>query len=307
MYDIIGDIHGYADELEQLLTRLGYDNKSGYYSHPDRKAIFVGDFIDRGPKIRETLFIVRSMIENDAALATMGNHEYNALCYHTHGTDGKPLRKHNIKNKEQHEATLDQFTEYADEWKSYLNWFRDLPVFLELEGIRIIHACWDRDNIASLPVDLKFTEEFLIELHSEKHYKRSALYFAIHECLKGREHKMPEGASFCDKTGNVKYEMRIKWYRDPRKSNYEDYYMEDIPELNGKCVDINSLEKDYFYDEDIPVICGHYWFRGNPQIESGNVACVDYSVAKEGKLIAYRWNGEKVLTNDGFVWVDGVQ
>jgi len=82
-FDIIGDIHGYADELVQLLKKMDYVKENGFYRHPelDRKAIFVGDFIDRGPKIRETLSIVKAMVKNDAAQALMGNHEYNALCY----------------------------------------------------------------------------------------------------------------------------------------------------------------------------------------------------------------------------------
>ena len=44
---------------------------------------FVGDYIDRGPKIKETLAIVKSMVDNDSGYALLGNHEYNALCYHT--------------------------------------------------------------------------------------------------------------------------------------------------------------------------------------------------------------------------------
>lgn len=51
MYDLIGDIHGHAAELISLLELLGYDRHRGYYSHPARKAVFVGDFIDRGPQI----------------------------------------------------------------------------------------------------------------------------------------------------------------------------------------------------------------------------------------------------------------
>lgn len=45
--------------------------------------IFLGDFIDRGPKIRETLQIVRAMVDAGTALAVMGNHEYNAICFHS--------------------------------------------------------------------------------------------------------------------------------------------------------------------------------------------------------------------------------
>ncbi len=45
----------------ELLEKMGYDLNNGVYEHSDRKALFVGDYIDRGPKIRETLQIVRSM------------------------------------------------------------------------------------------------------------------------------------------------------------------------------------------------------------------------------------------------------
>ena len=58
MIDFIGDIHGHADKLEALLIKLGYFKVNGAYSHPHRKVLFVGDYIDRGPKIRETLQIV---------------------------------------------------------------------------------------------------------------------------------------------------------------------------------------------------------------------------------------------------------
>ena len=49
MIDFIGDIHGHADKLEWLLSKMGYDKKNDTYSHPERTVIFVGDYIDRGP------------------------------------------------------------------------------------------------------------------------------------------------------------------------------------------------------------------------------------------------------------------
>lgn len=73
-----------------------------YYAHPGRKVLFVGDYIDRGPKIWETLELVRRMVDNDSAIALMGNHEYNALCFHFKKTGGGHLRKHLIKNIVQH-------------------------------------------------------------------------------------------------------------------------------------------------------------------------------------------------------------
>ncbi|MBT5230949.1 MAG: diadenosine tetraphosphatase, partial [Methylococcales bacterium] len=44
-YDIIGDIHGHADELIQLLELMGYSLVNGYHQHPTRKVIFLGDFV----------------------------------------------------------------------------------------------------------------------------------------------------------------------------------------------------------------------------------------------------------------------
>src|SRR6185436_15096978 len=132
MYDLIGDIHGYADELVQLLEALGYQQAQGVYGHPDRKVIFLGDFIDRGPKIRQVLGIVRPMIEEGKALTVMGNHELNALAYHTEDTEshGEHLRRHIPKNEKQHKATLDQVSPH--ELRSYLEWFRTFPMWLDL-------------------------------------------------------------------------------------------------------------------------------------------------------------------------------
>src|SRR4249919_637287 len=131
-FDIIGDIHGHADALENLLQKLGYVKKFGVYSHPDkRKIVFVGDFIDRGPKIRETLHLVRNMTESGNALAVMGNHEFNAISFHTpHVEKGGFFRDHSLKEITQHLETLNQFKQFDSEWGEFLDWFKTIPLFL---------------------------------------------------------------------------------------------------------------------------------------------------------------------------------
>ena len=76
-FDIIGDVHGCCDELESLLQQLGYTrNGSESWGHPSgRKAIFVGDLVDRGPRIVDTLKTVMAMSLAGSALCVPGNHD----------------------------------------------------------------------------------------------------------------------------------------------------------------------------------------------------------------------------------------
>src|ERR1043166_2675030 len=76
-FDIIGDVHGCCDELEQLLQQLGYGrNGDGAWSHSEgRRAIFVGDLVDRGPRIADTLKMVMTMSQAGSALCVPGNHD----------------------------------------------------------------------------------------------------------------------------------------------------------------------------------------------------------------------------------------
>jgi len=82
-YDLIGDVHGCAHTLEHLLDQLGYHKHAGTWRHPSRMAVFLGDIIDRGPRIREALHIVHDMTEAGQALCIMDNHEFNALGWAT--------------------------------------------------------------------------------------------------------------------------------------------------------------------------------------------------------------------------------
>jgi protein phosphatase len=76
-FDVIGDIHGCCDELEELLTTLGYTPDGlGTWSHPGgRRAIFLGDLVDRGPRIADTLRTVMAMTRAATALCVPGNHD----------------------------------------------------------------------------------------------------------------------------------------------------------------------------------------------------------------------------------------
>ena len=86
-FDVIGDVHGCADELEELLATLGYTADADAWRHPGgRKAVFVGDLVDRGPRVPDVLRIVMHMIAAGTALAVPGNHDVK-LMRKLHGRD----------------------------------------------------------------------------------------------------------------------------------------------------------------------------------------------------------------------------
>jgi hypothetical protein len=306
MYDLIGDIHGHADELHALLHHLGYrPDAAGTPRHPaGRQVIFLGDYVDRGPKIRETLQLVRAMVDGGAALAILGNHEYNALAFWQFYPDGGHLRPHKPQHILQHLETIRAFQtpELFEEWLDYLAWFRTLPLALELPGLRAVHACWEPRHIAylrqELP-DLCLTPDFLLRASR----RDSPEYTAAEVTLKGREVSLPGGLSFADKDGHRRYLMRVRWWQNPATAAaYHDYYLEDLAELRDQPLDVASLDP-WHYQDETPVFFGHYWLRGTPQILQPHAVCLDYSVAKGGQLIGYRWDGEQTLSADKLVWV----
>ena len=140
--DVIRDIDGHADKLRNLLNRMGYEQTGGVYGASDRRAIFVGDLIDRGPAIGEVLEIVAGMLRADVAQIVMGNHEFNALCYHAPDGNGGYLRPHTEKNYAQHAATLAYFEENPGAADRALTWFYTFPLWLDLGLARIVHAAW---------------------------------------------------------------------------------------------------------------------------------------------------------------------
>jgi hypothetical protein len=304
MFDFIGDIHGHADKLEELLEKLGYSSKEHVYSHPEkRKAFFVGDYIDRGPKIKKTLKMVRSMVDSQNAIALMGNHEYNALCFHAKKNTGGHLRKHSITNLIQHHETIKQFQNRQDDYEDYLDWFKTLPLFYETSSFRAVHAAWDKESISFLRKNL-FQSKLTDELIEQSVVKDSPFYDAIENTLKGKEIRLPKGHYFTDKDGTKRKDIRIKWWEDPTKLNYKEISIEPLENIEENPIDLSTLKnKDYYKADNIPVFFGHYWLKGNPMLYKENICCLDYSVAKHGLLTAYRFDGESKLDSSKFVYV----
>jgi hypothetical protein len=304
-YDIIGDIHGHYNDLHYLLVeKMGYGrSEKGYLYHPDRQAIFVGDYIDRGCNSREVVQLVRAMQENGAAIALMGNHEYNAICYHTKGSDGDYLRARTPGNIKQHKDTLASFR--SDGFlNDALDWFKQLPLFYENSYLRVVHACWDQDELAILQA--YFGSEKLREAHLELSAKNgSQLNKAVEVVLKGKELKLPKNISFFDREDQEREEVRIKWWESKEGRSIKELAVKPGEVVNlSEAVTIDPRYYSPSYpSEEKPVFFGHYWLEGEePILQAPNVCCVDYSVAKQGRLVAYRFDGESELSTEKFCW-----
>jgi hypothetical protein len=303
-FDVIGDVHGQFYKLVELLAHLGYSHTGGTWRHPSRTAIFVGDLIDRGPKQLATVDLVRRMVDSGSARCVMGNHEFNAIAWATPDLkhSGEFLRPHGKSgNRQQHQAFLSE-VEDTPEHSKIIAWFKTMPLWLDLGGLRVVHACWHQPSIDLLQRAMASTQRLTDNMIEHGSRKGHPIYKAIETVCKGPEVELPEGFSFKDKDGKVRNEVRVKWwqedlstYRKAAQGPHEE--VERIPD-----VPMPAEWVGHPYSGP-PLLFGHYWFTETPTVTSPRFACLDYSAARDGPLVAYRWDGEEQLKTEKLAWV----
>jgi len=304
MYDIIGDVHGHADELRNLLKNMGYVLKDDCYTHPKRKAVFVGDFINRGPKIRETIILIRKMVEKGSAFAILGNHEMYAVLYYLRDIEGKYYKKRIPKYQLLINQTLEEFLPFQEEFKNHLKWLRTLPMFLDFGAIRVVHACWDDKNIKLLRENItepKITKTILreIALNSTKFSK------SFWETCKGVDFQMPRDLLIFDEEGRPHRSFRMKWWDNPEGKTFKEVSMESRFELPSYTIPRELVKTRSPYPANAPIVFfGHYSLVDGFGIIRDNVCCVDSGVSRTGRLLAYRWKGEVKLNESNLIFND---
>lgn len=307
-YDLIGDIHGCGLTLIKLLEQMGYSKKQGVYQHPKRKVIFLGDIVDRGPNIRLACQIVRDMVDAGHADIVMGNHEYNIVTYLTEAPPGvrQPfLRPHTKRNSFIVEQTLEQFANYPQELNEYLDWFLTLPLFKEYDNFRVVHACWDHKMI-DWYLETYGTNLIDKSMLAESVKTDSKLYRFLDRVLRGTSLALPDGRSMTSKDGMVRRFFRAKfWQEKPESYNDVVFQPDPIPEDIQHAL-LSPEEKEqllYYGPNEKPLFIGHYWMSGLPAPIVPNIACLDYSAVKYGRLAAYRMDNETKLLSNKFTWV----
>jgi hypothetical protein len=303
-FDVIGDVHGCHRQLIELLHALGYRDDAGHFAHPKgRKAIFVGDLIDRGPEQVAVLKTVRAMHDAKTALVVMGNHEFNAVCWATNGPNGNPLRAHNDKNLHQHREFLLQIGDGSNAHSETIAWFRTLPLWLDLDGVRVVHACWDPEAIEGLNRygvgDDELDDRFFVEASD----RGSDLYQWVEHVCKGPEVDLPKGHSYTDKDGHQRKRARYRWWDPGDPITYRSACVASTKvTLPHDPIPTTPVDP---YTDDIPVLFGHYWHTWSVDSHTPKAGCIDYSAVKDGTLAAYRWSGESELSPHNLVGVSG--
>ncbi len=208
-FDIIGDVHAQGTKLIHLLKQLGYSGSE--WKHPDgRKAIFIGDLIDRGTEHAMVFDIVRSM----GARVLMGNHEFNAICYATKGVRGH-IRRHTPANNDQHADFLAEFPLGSDGHKELILWFKTFPLYEEKKNLRLIHACWHQNSLRVCKPYLRDDGSF-----KENAYKAydtenpSGFFRAVDVLIKGPDFPLPKEAYYPDAHGHTRRRARLYWWKE---------------------------------------------------------------------------------------------
>lgn len=135
----------------------------------------------------------------------------------------------------------------------------------------------------------------------EESRKGSVAYEAAETLLKGAEVELPPGVTFTDKDGHGRNAIRTRWW-DSSLTTYRSAY---IGPPGVEMPDLPIPPTETIPEPDRPTFIGHYWLDPKEALAplTNRVACVDYSVAKGGPLVAYRFDGEPELSADKFVAV----
>lgn len=324
--DIVGDVHGEIDALLALLHRLGVDPEKRTAS---RKLVFVGDLIDRGPDSVAVVQLVERLMSAGIAQTILGNHELNLLAGDE--KEGNGWFRGDTSDHWQHGGVTQAFQSRLatdDERAPILRFLGELPLVLERDDLRVVHACWQEDAARALPEEgnpaaLAATFENAI--------------LARLEAAGIPEQAQAERAEFA--------ELRVESVRPTRHleavAEEDEALQRDNPIkilTSGLEVSVSPgghfftggkwrfVQRDNWWRNpvDRPTVVGHYWRRrGEPIADkadvwnvdahawSGHVYCVDYSVGRRfaerhrgvksgfiGGLAALRWPERALVFDD---------
>ncbi len=292
-YYFIGDLHGQFDKLTELLEYLDFVPEDRESAASCGQLVFLGDLIDNSaqPGVCQlaTLKLVRSLCEQGLAHCLLGNHEFNAIgWWMRHPQTDMPLRRHSEDNRRQHQLFLAEVGEGSELHAEWVSWFMSRPLFIDLDTVRAIHACWDDAAISRLEPYLNADHSLKPEFWPSAFDPDHELYSLCETLLKGPEIQLPAGYSFTDKNGKQRQQIRVRWWQEEAQTYRELAQVQDA--VRAAIPDLPLPLTMRPVAQQVPVVVGHYTLSGIPELLSQKVICVDYNAAAADQpLICYQW------------------
>jgi diadenosine tetraphosphatase ApaH/serine/threonine PP2A family protein phosphatase len=329
--DLIGDVHGEMDALMSLIDVLGYDREG---RHPrGRNLVFVGDLCDRGPDSPGVVDWVRRRHAEGRALVLLGNHELNLL--RGQRKDGNDWFYGDVSAEGRRYQPFAMLA--AAERAGVMAFFDSLPLALEREDLRVVHAAWHAGSVEKLRG---------IVAHPSIEFRRLEVLF------RGN----PDHQRLAQEAGaqRAPWQGAIQDARQPPPSLPTLAQWDALRQMGNPIRVLTSgvelpIGEPFFaggawrfvqracwwdsYLDPVPVVIGHYWRRSAAAERSGTrygpdlfggvaplrwhgacgqVFCVDFSVGGrflerqhgrqenfEGRLAALRWPERSVFFDDG--------
>jgi hypothetical protein len=258
--DVVGDIHGEFGALMDLLCQLGYDEAG---RHPEgRKLVFVGDLCDRGPNSVQVIQIVRAMVEAGNAFVILGNHELNLLC-----GDAKDGSGWFFDERVARDQRYQPFARPTDlERHEIVAFLSGLPLILERSDLRVVHAAWQSLDVEKIRAvqgitgsDLYVGYEAALNgaLRADGSYQRYRDVLATNaDLLEDPNFPMPflDAIAIHDEASRQGNAVKVLTSGVERRAEKPFF-------ISHKWRFVERVGWWEEYQEDIPVIVGHYWRR----------------------------------------------
>jgi Calcineurin-like phosphoesterase len=331
--DIVGDIHGEIDALQDLMRVLGYRTDG---IHPNgRRLVFIGDLSDRGPDSPAVLELVSGLVSLGLAQCILGNHELNLLRQeHKEGNGWYFETNHDHdKNKFLDSRALDPGKRLA-----LTDFLAGLPIALERSDLRLVHAAWHPASIE----EIRSSPLSTLQIFNTHHAWAERLGEDTGLKQQSDTEEASVGEAFRSRDAQVPFLPAVAAYdallQDSNPISIVTSGLERVAETpfyaGGKWRMVNRYPWWQDYQEDVPVIVGHYWrwptaasrvafSKGDPDLFAGlqsneffgakkNVYCVDFSLGgrymerKAGivnhfqcRLGAVSWPERELVMDDG--------
>ena len=305
-YDVIGNVRGSVDRLLKMLRRLGYEPTADLtWHHPGgRTAVFTGGIATAHGNTTSCTPLVRSMVDAGTALCVLGAGEFDAIA--AAHAPRRVLVPANAPTAAATATTHDDRTEMGDE--GFIDWLRTLPLWLDLPDLRVVHACWsdfDIDSLRDVLGNNCLADDDAVVAASTP---GSAASVAIRILLHGHQLALPDHAHWCSADGTVHRTAAFRWWSTgPLTLRDRAIVPAGITDRNGEP---HCGFDDTPITEAVPML-----FGGSPVIVADEpvlaaaspptpqVLFLEAHTGHPAQLVAYRSNGEQLLTVDHLVVV----